>query len=291
MPLDGTRYAHEGQAERVRTVLRHHQEPVRSGAGHHAIEQMHRRGDGAGGEVVRHRHRRAQQRLRIALGIGALRYREHAEILPRRTGRAHIGIGDQREAGIRAAGAVRIDRVARKTAETGKKIAKARVVRGVAGDAGDYLRVAILHGTRGAAQRDHAAGTAHRQPFQEARRQADLLGEADRGVGGQREAGDAEAVDLGLGHAARVDQPAQRTRQEPRRTLFGAPDIGLGHRAAEGDAVIAACGHRRFSPRVSMQPPRASISSAIAFKAPRATFWLAVSGSASTKPIQPGTLK
>ena len=53
----------------------------------------------------------AQQGERVAPRVGPLRYGQFAEILPRGAGRAHVGIGDQRETRIRSAGAVGIHRV------------------------------------------------------------------------------------------------------------------------------------------------------------------------------------
>jgi hypothetical protein len=252
---------------------------------------MQRLGDRARLQVLRHGQVAAQQRQLVALRVGALRHRELAEILARGASGAHIRIGDQGEARVRTPRAVGINRIARETAEIRQQIAEAGFVRGVTGDAGDYLGVAVLHGARGAAQRDHAARAAHRQVFQKARRDPDLLGEADRRVGGEREAGDADSVDVGFHDAGRADQTAQRLREEPCSTILRATQIRLRHRAAKRDTAVAPRGHRRFSPRVSMQPPLPKRRCAIAFSSPRAIFWLAVSGSASTKAIQPGTLK
>ncbi len=67
---------------------------------------------------------------------------------------------------------------------------------GVAGDAGDDIGIAVLHSAGRAPQRDHAAGAAEGQMIQPARAEAEMLRQSDSRIGKQREARDAEAVDL-----------------------------------------------------------------------------------------------
>ena len=69
---------------------------------------------------------------------------------------------------------------------------------GVARDAGHDVGVARLHRARRAPQRHDAARAAEGHVVEPARREAEVLGEADRGVGREREARDGETVDLVL---------------------------------------------------------------------------------------------
>ena len=90
---------------------------------------------------------------------------------------------------------------------------------GVGGDAGDDVGVARLHRARGAAQRHHARRAAGRDVVEPARRKAQVLGDADGGVGREREAADGEAVDLVLGDSRALDQRLDRLADEPVRAV------------------------------------------------------------------------
>ena len=113
----------------------------------------------------------------------------------------------KREDRVRPARSVRIARVAREVREAAEHLAERLDVVGVGGDAGDDVGIARLHRARGAAQRHHARRAAGRDVVEPARREAQVLGDADGGVGREREAADTvEAVDLLLGDARALDQ-------------------------------------------------------------------------------------
>jgi hypothetical protein len=111
---------------------------------------MQRLGDRPRLEVLLQRQRLLEERLRVFQRVGALRDAELAEVLPRSAVKAHVVGGEEGEARVRPPGAVRIDRVARELAEVREREAKRIHVVGVAGEAGDNLGIAGLHGARGA---------------------------------------------------------------------------------------------------------------------------------------------
>ena len=178
--------------------FRKNEKPLGPGAGHDAIEKMQRVRDRPRGEVLLHRKRLLEQGVRELERVGALRDAQLAEVLARRAALAHVVRGEEREAGIRAAGAVRVDGVARELAEVGERQAEGIDVVGVAGEAGDDARVARLHRARRAPQRHHAARAAQGNVVEPARREAEVLREADGRVGLQREAGNGEPIDFVL---------------------------------------------------------------------------------------------
>ncbi|KAG1258935.1 hypothetical protein G6F65_015430 [Rhizopus arrhizus] len=169
---------------------------------------MDRVGDDAGVQVLGQRQRLFHQRVRIAQGVVALRHAQLAEVFARGAGRAHVVRGQQREAGVGAAGTVGIHGVLRKARELADGVAEGIHVVGVARDAGHDVRVAGLYGAGRAAQGRHAAGAAHRDVVQPARAHAQMLDQAHGGIGRQRETGHAQAVYVRLGHAGLPDQRA-----------------------------------------------------------------------------------
>ena len=112
---------------------------------------------------------------------------------------------------------------------------------GVAGDTGDDLGVACLNGARRAAEAVNAGRAAHRHVIEPARRQAEMLGQADRGVGRQREARDAQAVHLVLADSGAIDQLLQRAGDEPVRAADAETLIGNGDGDRDGNSLII-CG-------------------------------------------------
>ena len=119
---------------------------------------------------------------------------------------------------------------------------------GVAGDAGDRRCVAALHRARGAAQRDHAAGAAHRNVVEPAQRHAEMLRQADRAVRRERKARDAQPVDPVLAEAGLLEESGERAGKEPVRAANGITHIrhgdGRGHHH-----IVVACApviHDRF---------------------------------------------
>ena len=188
--------AGERQLQGLRAILAHDEKRLGAGAGHDAVEQVQRLGDRPRAEVLLQRQRLLEQRQRKLERIGALRDAQLAEVLARRAVLLHVVRGEEGEARVGAAGAVGIDRVARELAEVGERQAEGIDVVGVAGDAGDDVRVARLHRARRAAQRHHAARAAQRDVVEPARREAEVLRQADGGIGREGEAGDGKAVDL-----------------------------------------------------------------------------------------------
>ena len=180
--------ARERNTESHGIVLTHHHEGFGAGAGHDAIEQTERFGNRARIEIVIERQRLLEQRMFEVQGVVTLRDAQLAKVLARDALGAHGVLREEGEAGVRPAGAVRIDRVARELAEVGQRQTKRVSVIGVARDAGDIARIARLHGARGAAQRHHAGCAAEWNVIEPARRDAELLGQADGAVGGEREA-------------------------------------------------------------------------------------------------------
>ena len=169
-----------GRAETFRALLAHHEKPFRAGARHHAVEQLQRIGDRARIQILLERQRLPEQRVRKLERVVALRDAELAEVARLDAVLAHVIGGEQREAHVRPAGAERIDRVAREAAEVRQILPERVDVIGVARDARHDLGVARLHGARRAAQRHHAARAAHRDVIEPARREAEMLRQADR---------------------------------------------------------------------------------------------------------------
>jgi hypothetical protein len=159
---------------------------------------MQRLGDWPRGEVLLHGQRLLEQGRVKAQRVSSLRNTELAEILARRAVFLHVVGGEESEAGVRPAGAIRINRVARELAEVREREAKGIDVVRIAGDAGYDVRVARLHRARRAAQRHYTARTTQRDMVEPARRQPQMLRETDGGVGSERKARDGEPVDLVL---------------------------------------------------------------------------------------------
>ena len=193
---------------------------------------------GAGGEICLQRQLVAQQGQRIALCPLPLRHAQLAEVLARCASAAHGVVGQQCEALVRAAGAVRPDAVAREAAELSHQIVEGVASIGVAGDARHHLGIAALHCPRGATQCHDAAGAAGRQEFQEARRQPDILHEGRGTVRCQREAGQAQAIDLLLRKSARLQQFAQRAAQPPRGRFLRSAHVRHGDRRTDDDVAV-----------------------------------------------------
>ncbi len=84
----------------------------------------------------------------------------------------------------------------------------------VAGDAGDDMGVACLDGARRAPQLDDGRCAAHRHMLEKARREPDMLGEADGRIGREGEARDGKSVDIALADASRLDQSSPRPARE-----------------------------------------------------------------------------
>ena len=132
---------------------------------------------------------------------------------------------------------------------------------GVGGDAGHDVGVARLHRARGAAQRHHARGAAGRNVVEPARTEAQMLGDADGGVGPEREAADREAVDPVLGDARALDQRVHRLADEPMRAVRRVAPVGHGHRNGDGDAFVRSARHVRSCCRPAATGRRAGPAS------------------------------
>ena len=85
---------------------------------------------------------------------------------------------------------------------------------GVPGDAGDNVGIAGLHRARGAAKRDDAACPAHRDMVEPAWGETEVLGQADRCVREQGEAGSAQTVDSRLQSRAAMRLASARARNQ-----------------------------------------------------------------------------
>ena len=112
--------------------------------------------------------------------VGALRDTQFAEILARRAVSPHVIVGQEGKARIRAARAIGINRVAGKLAEGCQVQAERIGMVGVARQAGDGLGIARLHRPRRTAQRDDAAGAAHRNMVEPPQGEPEMLRQADR---------------------------------------------------------------------------------------------------------------
>ena len=196
MALDGAEDPRVWQTELPRTLGGEDQETLGARAGHHAVEETQRFGDRPRFEIFGQGERLAQERVRKGLGVAPLGDAELAEVLAPRAVRAHVVVGEEREARVRPARSVRINRIARELAEARDGVPEGIDVIGVPREAGDDRGVAGLHCARGAPQRDHAARAAHRDVIQPARRQPEMLHQADRGVGEEQETRDGDAVDV-----------------------------------------------------------------------------------------------
>ena len=169
----------------------------------------------------------------VALGDADL-----AEILARGAVVLHVVAGDQREARIGPARAVGIDGVLGEAREGRQHAAEGIDLVGVAGDADHELGIAALHGPRRAAQRDDAAGAAQRHVVEPARARAEMLGQADRGVGADGEARQRQAVDVGALEARTLDHLAHRAADPPVSGVGRIAPVRDGDRCGDDDAVV-----------------------------------------------------
>ena len=174
----------------------------------------------------------------MAGAVGALRDADASEILARRAELAHVVRSDQREHRVHAAAAIGIDMIAREGGE--RRIEAVAVLGDIAGDTGDDLGVTVLHGARGAFDRNDAAGAAIRKIDQEARRQAEMSRQRRAVVGRQQIARHRQPIDIGFGDSRAFDQFAERTAQKPRHGAPAGARITDGHRYGDGDAGIVA---------------------------------------------------
>ena len=197
MPLDSPQDAREGKAAPSRLVLAHDEEAFRSRAGHDAIEEPKRISNEARAEIGLEGQRLLDQGVGIGEGVCPLRDAKPSEILRLSAVDPHVVGGQEREAPIGPPCAKRIDRIARETAEIGEVLAEGVDVVGVPGDAGDDVRIPGLYRARGAAKGDDCACPAHRDVVEPPRRETEMLCQADRCVREQREARNAQTVDLG----------------------------------------------------------------------------------------------
>ena len=273
------------QAKIARALDTHHQEGFGPGTRHHAIEQVQRRGDRPRRQVFVHRQRPLEQRAAAGQRVAALIDADAPEVLSGGTGRAHRVVGDEGEHRVGPARTVGVRGIARELAEAAQHLAKRIDVIGVGCDAGHDVGVARLHCTRGPAHRHHARGAAGGDVVEPAWRQAQVLSDAHRGVGRQREAADREAVELLFLQPRDVAQAPQGLADEPVCTADRVPHVRHGHGHREHHAVVTATRHvggLRFSARVSMQCGSAGNCAAIALSSPRWIFCEGVSGNAST---------
>ena len=113
---------------------------------------------------------------------------------------------------------------------------------GVAGNAGDELGISRLHRAGGAAQRHDGAGAAERHMIEPARREAEMLGQADGCVGPDREARYRQAVEILWRQAGLLGQRVQRAADPPVRRVGGIAAIRDGHGRADRYVVIGSAG-------------------------------------------------
>jgi len=194
--------------------------------------------------------------VREAQRIVALGDADLAKILGPRCMRPQVVGGQHREAGIWPARAIGIDGVAGELAEIGGVLPERIGMVGVGGDASDNTGIAALHGACGAAQGDDAARPAHRNVIEPARRQAEMLGQPDRRVGRQAEAGDAKPVDAILVDAGASQSLRQGAGEEPVRPADRVTHIGHGDRHGQSDIVIRGAVRSHLSLAYTMPPPR-----------------------------------
>ena len=110
---------------------------------------------------------------------------------------------------------------------------------GVGADAGDHLGVSCLHGAQRPSQRHDAAGAAERNMVEPAYREPEMLGEPDSSVRSQREAADAQAVDVGLVELrSAFNRRRERRRDEPMCVADGIADVRDRHRRDERQIAI-----------------------------------------------------
>src|SRR3954469_13017753 len=220
--------------------------------------------------------------------ISALRDAELAEVLARGAEIAHVVRGEEREARIRAAGAVRIDGVARELAEVGEREPERVDMVRIAGEARHDVHIARLHRARGPAKRHHAARAAERHVIEPARRKAEMLRETDRRIRREREAGDGKSVDLLFAQAGLLQQIGEAAREQPVRGANGVADVrhGYGHR--NGYAFVASPHLRRFRSRRSKELLGFTAKSA---RRAFCTLFVDVTGSSARKATWPGALK
>ncbi len=112
MALDRAAQERVREAVLARTVLAHDEEGLGAGAGHDAVEQVDRVGDRPRVEVLRHRQRHLEERIRVVQRVVALGDADAAEVLARRAVRVHVVRGDEGEDRVRPARAVRVAGVA-----------------------------------------------------------------------------------------------------------------------------------------------------------------------------------
>ena len=167
-----------------------------------------------------------------------MRDAELAEVLARGAESAHVVRGEKGEAGVGTAGAIGKHGIARKYAEAAQAFAEGIDVVRVGADAGDHVGVSCLHGAQRPPQRDNAARAAERNMVEPAYREPEMLGEPDRSVRSQREAADAQAVDVGLVELGGLQQAGESLRDKPVCVADGIADVRDRHRRDERQIAI-----------------------------------------------------
>src|SRR5262245_54229779 len=130
-------------------------------------------------EILLQRQRLLEECMRVAQSVLALSHAKTAKILATRVKLLHVARGEQREAAIRTAGAVRIDRVLRELTEVTDRLSERVDLIRVGTDAGDHRSIAGLHCAKRATQSDHARSTTHRDLIQPTQGQPEVLRDAD----------------------------------------------------------------------------------------------------------------
>ena len=188
----------------------------------------------------------AHQRAVVALRIGALRDADAAEILPRRAGAVHVVAGDQREAGVRAAGAIRIHRILGKSGKRRQRLAKTVDVVGIGGQhkrrnphhppaPPEPLGAAPRHRWRRPSEHDPASAATGPD-----------VASGQRRYPGARVKLETDSPSIVRGLQPRsLRQRMQRPADPPMRAVHRISPIGHADRGADRNAVIAAPLHRR----------------------------------------------
>ena len=113
---------------------------------------------------------------------------------------------------------------------------------GIGADAGDHLGIARLHRAQGAPQRHDSAGAAERNVIEPAQAHAEMLSQPDGGIRCQREAADAQAIDVAFRQTRGLEQRCDRSRHEPVGIVSGIARIGHRHRCHQHHIVVIADG-------------------------------------------------
>ncbi len=232
--------ARSGRADDQRLGARHHR---------HAVVAAKRIGDHRRSEILLHGQRRAIDRVRILAGPAPLRDGDVAVVGFLQAVGLDLARGDQRIDAVRPAVAERRQVLLRHGVVVRRDLGVAGQPGGVAAEHQDGLGRAALDAAERMAEHVHRRRAAVGVLQNPAQRQAELPGEVDGGVGGERERRHRQALDVGRAEAGIVQRRHHGVAHEMQRGLSRLRTPRVGRLADADDGGV-------FEHGLSSLPPQ-----------------------------------